>query len=921
MTPEEITEWYTGRDFDAQEELYTNFEKVAELEETLKNIKTNEVETARSDTQAALDKLNNTNGMAEFIGQLNSFDPLYENINDLIDSLVDTIVSIAEDIKTYEAAGGWEHVASTFTSGGMKMAEGGLGLIEAGGDAVGTFLGWCCEKAGWNTAAECFKEGAKDDWSSSAFDWYWESDWGKKSNLTRDSAAANCLEICGSMLTFCGVSAGLTPVATSAVGAESVSLGSLTISTETMTQAGVAYVTGFGSEAEKKLQEGGSFDQAMVSGTVGGAKDAAVVATVGTVADTYAASSAGGTALKTSDDVLKTTDDVVKETDDVVKGIDDAAKGADDAAKGASDTAKGADDAAKGASDTAKGADDAAKGADDTAKGASDTAKGADDAAKGADDAAKGADDAAKGADDAAKETDIHKEMTKETEKMDEIRQKHKEGKISEEEYNAAKKEYRKRMKELHPDNAAKAASDTAKGTDDAAKAASETAKGADDTAKAASETAKGADDAAKGASDTAKGADDAAKGASETAKGTDDAAKATSDTAKGADDATVNTTKEVKADVLDEDGNVIGKTTAKVSNAEGSSLKTKVGNLVAGASKKLGSSTTTISDAGKAAVAAGNTDIDDSTQKIDINTNDVSVDVEFKGATGGNADTSPSIINNDASSGNDTVPESTTPTGTTPSGGGYTDTTYNQNDSSSVETTAPTTSESSTTPTTSESNTTTTSTTPTATTPTTTTPTQTINTTPSTETTTPTTSNEPISNTVATVEPTTTAPTQAAATTTIGGGYSRTDGYTSTNAVPNTPTDTTTTTPIESTTNSIDDIIKGNNKTYKHIPKSTSVINKQTTSSTGRTVLPIAAGVAAAAAAGIGAKAYIDRKKNNDNDEDEDGWDESNGFNIEYDDSSDTKEETLLDDNYEYQPVEEEKYDARSNDELTDMQ
>lgn len=163
------------------------------------------------------------------------------------------------------------------------------------------------------------------------------------------------------------------------------------------------------------------------------------------------------------------------------------------------------------------------------------------------------------------------------------------------------------------------------------------------------------------------------------------------------------------------------------------------------------------------------------------------------------------------------------------------------------------------------------------------------------------------------------------------GGGYSRTGGYVSdTTDTTTTPTDTTSTNPLEN--NVVDEIIEGNNKTYKHIPKSTSVITKKATGGAGSSVIPIAAGVAAAAAAGIGAKAYIDRKKNNDNGEDEEDFESSDwdGENIDmiYDDSSDTKEETLLDDEYsndvEEEPVEEvaeEKYVGRNNDELLDMQ
>ena len=166
------------------------------------------------------------------------------------------------------------------------------------------------------------------------------------------------------------------------------------------------------------------------------------------------------------------------------------------------------------------------------------------------------------------------------------------------------------------------------------------------------------------------------------------------------------------------------------------------------------------------------------------------------------------------------------------------------------------------------------------------------------------------------------------------GGGYTPSGGYVpSTNEADTSTTSSTSDSsaglnPIEKSTTSIDDIIKGNNSKYNQIPKSSTVIPKKSTSG-GNSVIPIAAGIAAAAAAGIGAKAYIDRKNNNDNgEEDEENftaeeWSEGDNLEIDYNDSSDTKEESLIDEeNYdEYEQIPEEKYDARNNEEIADLQ
>ena len=202
-----------------------------------------------------------------------------------------------------------------------------------------------------------------------------------------------------------------------------------------------------------------------------------------------------------------------------------------------------------------------------------------------------------------------------------------------------------------------------------------------------------------------------------------------------------------------------------------------------------------------------------------------------------------------------------------------------------------------------------------------------------------------PITSTPITASPVTTAPSTAVQNTTTvhtGGGYSGTGGYMGTGdytginsdaGITNGVTDGATddisdiTNVLDDGTTSIEDVIKGSK--YTRIPTSSKPVT--TTSSSGSSaVIPIAAGLSAAAAAGIGAKAYMDRKKNNDNGEDDeefdsDEWTGDDAVDIQYDDSSDMNAgENVLDadDDYSYQPAEEtEKYDARSSDELADLQ
>ena len=162
-------------------------------------------------------------------------------------------------------------------------------------------------------------------------------------------------------------------------------------------------------------------------------------------------------------------------------------------------------------------------------------------------------------------------------------------------------------------------------------------------------------------------------------------------------------------------------------------------------------------------------------------------------------------------------------------------------------------------------------------------------------------------------------------------GGYTGTGDYTGTNSetgITNGVTDDISdkTSVLDDNITSIEDVIKGSN--YTKIPTSSKPVIT-TSSSRTSAAIPISAAASAAAAAGIGAKAYLDRKNNNDNGSSDeintDEWTGDDAVDIQYDDSSDTNAgENVLDadDDYSYQPAEDtEKYDARSSDELADLQ
>ena len=172
------------------------------------------------------------------------------------------------------------------------------------------------------------------------------------------------------------------------------------------------------------------------------------------------------------------------------------------------------------------------------------------------------------------------------------------------------------------------------------------------------------------------------------------------------------------------------------------------------------------------------------------------------------------------------------------------------------------------------------------------------------------------------------------------GGGYSGDGGYTPAAAPENTTEGTLADSLAESenTTEGVpmdeevpdddiigdmeDNIVKSDEVTK--IPVSNDPISTKETKG-GSSVIPIAAGLSAAAAAGLGAKAYMDHKRNNSDEDDEEfeseDWNGDESTDIDYGDSA-QKEEYLDDDDYVASEVPvTEKYGARNNEELADLQ
>ena len=158
------------------------------------------------------------------------------------------------------------------------------------------------------------------------------------------------------------------------------------------------------------------------------------------------------------------------------------------------------------------------------------------------------------------------------------------------------------------------------------------------------------------------------------------------------------------------------------------------------------------------------------------------------------------------------------------------------------------------------------------------------------------------------------------------GGGYTGEAGYTNPDDIPPESTESIIEpddidADYEDAADSISSIIDGSGSNFSKLPTNNNAIHG---SSSGSAVIPVIAGLSAAAAAGIGAKAYMDRKNNNDNGDDDfeaEEWSGEEDLDIDYNDG--VEEEQYLDDESDFGTEDEvpEKYGARNNDELADMQ
>ena len=142
-----IVSWLTGRD-EKEADVYANFEKVDVVVSGIKKISSNEVENARDSVNEAINQLNNVNGLAQYVGNINTsaFNGIFESIASTIVKIGEQVQAKADDIKAYESSSFLEKAGSTVSMAFAKTGEGVLSVFEDLGDGVVSLVGWVAPK-------------------------------------------------------------------------------------------------------------------------------------------------------------------------------------------------------------------------------------------------------------------------------------------------------------------------------------------------------------------------------------------------------------------------------------------------------------------------------------------------------------------------------------------------------------------------------------------------------------------------------------------------------------------------------------------------------------------------------------------------------------------------------------------------------
>ena len=876
-------EWLTGRD-EKESDVYANFDKVSDVVGRIGDIATTTVGNAQSAIDEAFGQLTAVKGFSEYVATLNTnyYDPYFDGIAQSINALGEKLQGNADSIKEYEEAPWYEKLGSSFVMFSAKATEGLVGIIEDLGDGIASLGGWAVGGIVGlfdKDAGQSIKDGVgsfvEAEWSHDMFNFYYESDFAKKSVFKEDSGFANATKIVSKTVGYVALTIATAGIGSGAAGASAAASAAGTASkvaavsskvftamsklgsAATWAGTGLAFVSGVGTGTESGLRKGKDFDSAFGEGMAEGGKQAAIAFVGGKIGDKFAKSAKAKDLAKAQE------------------GVDTAQASVDEATK----TLEKASEAFKQAGDDLVNPDIAKGFAQNNYEAAMDAKIAAQ---QSLDDASASLSKAQQGL-----ESVQNSSLTR-----DYIYNGKLSGKIYDKGYSIGEKT----MGNIAEKGLIKG---TAANIGAAASKAKSAASNAKETLKSGASTVKDKLSNPGSVTDTLK------SGASTVKTKLSSAGSTVKEAVKTA----VKNPKDTISKVAQGAKNVVTSPTTPRVVATGANqiINENLKNTgLEAASAREAKETFKSQDDYSNYVIDPTPPVDGTPSVSNGGGNSTGGTPSGSSSTGGGSSSSggSSSGGGSSSSGGSTggsVSGGSSTGGGSVSGGSTTGGTTGTNNNSETQlktkvedTTTPNT-DTKTNPSTTDPNTDTKTEQPTTTTPTTTTPT-----------------------------------TSTGDTTTYhtGGGYSG-DGYYYSPGSSET-TDTTdassTLSPLDesliNSTSSIDEIIKGSK--YTKIPTTSKPITTKK-STGGSSVIPIAAGLSAAAAAGLGAKAYMDNKRNNDVDDEDDEfeteeWDgEDDNIDISYDEN--TEKEYLDDDDYSYEEEPVEKYDARNNEELADLQ
>ena len=195
-------EWLTGHD-EKESDVYANMDEVKPLVEKINNVATKDVDAAKSKIDDAVNSLKKVNGVSEYIQNLDFsyLDSYYDSIEKEIKGIATKLQSSADDIETYNKASWWEKGLSSLAMFSCKATEGLVSIVEDLGDGVASLGGWAVGGVVGifnKDAGKSIKDGVSSfvnaEWSHDMFNFYYQSDFAKKSAFATFLSSVRLLE-------------------------------------------------------------------------------------------------------------------------------------------------------------------------------------------------------------------------------------------------------------------------------------------------------------------------------------------------------------------------------------------------------------------------------------------------------------------------------------------------------------------------------------------------------------------------------------------------------------------------------------------------------------------------------------------------------------------------------------------------------